>query len=342
MKRAADRGHSKAQFEHELALYSDGDMIKALVYLELAGRAGEKGASHVKNSRISTKESSPLQSQPPVLELLKDFRSGKTVFRNIMSILLPGPLDIILSHDHNQTAALLEYVRYDFQPKVQQSSIKIMGTLSSRMVGLVQLLLKSNASNSLIEDYAACLEARPAPNITHLLLKFDLDTPVERTILQPKFHYSCMKVILDILEKLLKPDVNALLHEFSFQLFHELCTDPFTSVPTMDLLSNKRFRFFVKHLDTISIAQLPKRNNNQPLRISSLHQRAWLLKLLAVELHAGDIGSSNHRDACQTILSNLFGQGTTGIDGDQALYPFLQFLLLSESDNGCIDLPKIT
>lgn len=249
------------------------------------------------------------------------------------------PLDIILSHDHNQTVALLEYVRYDFQPKVQQSSIKIMGTLSSRMVGLVQLLLKSNASNSLIEDYAACLEARseesqnvenndnnnnddpsililqllidnisrPAPNITHLLLKFDLDTPVERTILQPKFHYSCMKVILDILEKLLKPDVNALLHEFCFQLFQELCTDPFTSVPTMDLLSNKRFRFFVKHLDTIGIAQLPKRNNNQPLRISSLHQRAWLLKLLAVELHAGDIGSSNHRDACQTILSNLFG-----------------------------------
>lgn len=31
---------------------------------------------------------------------------------------------------------------------------------SSRMVGLVQLLLKSNASNSLIEDYAACLELR--------------------------------------------------------------------------------------------------------------------------------------------------------------------------------------
>ncbi|CAL5189042.1 unnamed protein product [Lathyrus oleraceus] len=49
MKRAADRGHSKAQFEHGLALYSDGDMIKALVYLELASRAGEKGASHVKN-----------------------------------------------------------------------------------------------------------------------------------------------------------------------------------------------------------------------------------------------------------------------------------------------------
>jgi hypothetical protein len=31
---------------------------------------------------------------------------------------------------------------------------------SSRVVGLVQLLLKSNAANSLVEDYAACLEVR--------------------------------------------------------------------------------------------------------------------------------------------------------------------------------------
>lgn len=36
---------------------------------------------------------------------------------------------------------------------------------------------------------------RPAPNITHLLLKFDLDGPVERTLLQPKFHYRCLLVL---------------------------------------------------------------------------------------------------------------------------------------------------
>ncbi|KAL1300925.1 hypothetical protein AAHE18_18G216100 [Arachis hypogaea] len=260
------------------------------------------------------------------------------------------PLDVILSHDHNQIVALLEYVRYDFQPKVQQSSIRIMSILSSRMVGLVQLLLKSNAANSLIEDYAACLElrseesqtidnnnddpgililkllidniGRPAPNITHLLLKFDLDMPVERTVLQPKFYYSCMKVILDILDKLLKPDANALLHEFGFQLLYELCVDPLTCVPMMDLLSNRKYQFFVKHLDTIGIAPLPKRNTNQPLRISSLHQRAWLLKLLAVELHAGEVSSSKHREACQTILSHLFGQGITEVDGHQTMSPF--------------------
>lgn len=49
MKRAADRGHTKAQFEHGLALFSEGDMMKAVVYLELATRAGERAAAHVKN-----------------------------------------------------------------------------------------------------------------------------------------------------------------------------------------------------------------------------------------------------------------------------------------------------
>ncbi|KAL4589768.1 hypothetical protein LXL04_002678 [Taraxacum kok-saghyz] len=334
-------------------------------------------------SQLVAPQSTPLQMQLPVIELLKDFMSGKTVFRNIMSILLPGvdaiiadrtnqtyglllekavllsleiiilvlekdisvsdfwaplyqPFDVILSQDHNQIVALLEYIRYDFHPQIQLRSIKIMSILSSRMVGLVPLLLKSNSCGLLVEDYAACLElrsegcqiientsedpgvlimqllidnvSRPAPNITHFLLKFDLDLPVERTVLQPKFNYSCLKVILDILEMLPKPDVNALLHEFGFQLLYELCSDPLTCGPTIDLLSTKKYQFFVKHLDNIGVAPLPKRTNTQPLRISSLHQRAWLLKLLALELHVGNVTTSNHREVCQNIVAQLFGE----------------------------------
>ncbi|KAA8533197.1 hypothetical protein F0562_033270 [Nyssa sinensis] len=47
MKRAADHGHSKAQFEHGLSLFLGKEMVKALVYLELATRAGETAATHV-------------------------------------------------------------------------------------------------------------------------------------------------------------------------------------------------------------------------------------------------------------------------------------------------------
>lgn len=352
--------------------------------------------SAVDLSQLSTvTQPSSLQMQLPVLELLKDFMSGRIVFRNIMGILLPGvnsiitertsqiygqllekavqlsleiiilvlekdllvsdywrplyqPLDVILSQDHNLIVALLEYVRYDFLPKIQQCSIKIMSILSSRVVGLVQLLLKSNAAKSLVEDYAACLEvrseecqiienkvddpgvlimqllidniSRPAPNVTHLLLKFDIDHAVEQTVLQPKFHYSCLKVILEILDRLLKPEKNAMLHEFGFQLLYELSVDPLTCGPTMDLLSKKKYQLFVKHLDTIGIAPLPKRNSNQPLRISSLHQRAWLLKLLAVELHSGYMGGPSHREACQTILAHLFGRDVIESGSDHVVY----------------------
>ncbi|KAK4397040.1 Nuclear pore complex protein [Sesamum angolense] len=136
--------------------------------------------------------------------------------------------------------------------------------------------------------------SRPAPNITHLLLKFDVDGPVERTLLQPKFHYSCLKVILDMLDKLSKPDVNALLHEFGFQ-----------------------------HLNSIGVAPLPKRNCSQALRISSLHQRAWLLKLLAVVLHSADMIDSNHREACQSILNVLFGQRLTEFGTHYGASPFI-------------------
>ncbi|CAL4889322.1 unnamed protein product [Urochloa decumbens] len=332
---------------------------------------------------VNTSAPSSIERQLPLLELLKDFMSGKVAFRNIMNIILVGvdslinerttqtygillektvhlsleifilvmdrdlaladvfrplyqPLDVILAQNHRQIIALLEFVRYDYLPQIQQCSIKIMSILSSRIVGLVQLLLKADVGKTVIEDYAACLEfrfddfqvvedtkddvgvlilqllvdniSRPAPNITHLLLRFDVNGSIERTVLKPKSHYSCLKVILDNLEKVTKPDINALLHEFSFQLLYELCLDPLTCVPVMDLLSTKKYQFFSKHVGTIGVTPLPKRNTNQSLRISMLHERAWLLKTLALALHLSDISSSVYREACVAILYHTFGQ----------------------------------
>jgi nuclear pore complex protein Nup205 len=245
------------------------------------------------------------------------------------------PLDVVLAQNHRHIIALLEFVRYDYLPQIQQCSIKIMGILSSRIVGLVQLLLKADVAKSVIEDYAACLEfrfddfqaientkddvgvlilqllidniCRPAPNITHLLLRFDVNGSIERTVLKPKSHYSCLKTILDNLEKVTKPDINALLHEFGFQLLYELCLDPLTCGPVMDLLSTTKYQFFSKHVGTIGVSPLPRRNNNQSLRISMLHERAWLLKMLALALHVSDISSSLYRESCLAILCHTFG-----------------------------------
>lgn len=57
--------------------------------------------------------------------------------------------------------------------------------------------------------------SRPAPNITHLLLKFDLDTPIERTVLQPKFHYRLAVYMLPLL--------TFIISTFSRLIAHLLC-----------------------------------------------------------------------------------------------------------------------
>ncbi|XP_040371230.1 nuclear pore complex protein NUP205 [Rosa chinensis] len=240
-------------------------------------------------------------------------------------------LEVMLSLDFNQILALLEYVGYYFEPQIQLCSIKIMSILSSRVDGFVELLLRSNAAISLIGKYAACLELRsevckslddasepailimkllednisqPAPNITHFLLHFDLESPTGQFVLQPKFPHSCLKVILEILDKLSKPKVNMSLHESGFKLLYKLCSDAKTHDSMMKLLRGKEYLFFAKHLDTIGVCPLPEEHS---LCISSLHQRTWLLKLLAVELYVGDVNGSTDLEACDSILEHLFG-----------------------------------
>ncbi|KAG0486478.1 hypothetical protein HPP92_008573, partial [Vanilla planifolia] len=317
----------------------------------------------------SVPPASNLEIQFPILELLKDFMSGKVVFRNIMSIILLG-VNMLINERTSHTYGLLlekavhlsleviilvferdlflaEFWRPLYQPLdviLSQDHTQIISLLDSRIVGLVQLLLKANAAKCLIEDYAACLESRfdesapventkddagvlimqllidnicnPAPNMTHLLLKFNVDGPVENTLLQPKYHFSCLKVILDSLEKLLKPEVNALLHEFGFQLLYELCLDPCTSVPIMDLLSTNKYQFLLSTWTALVLPNSPQEQVNWLLEsVHSIRQvnwllesRAWLLKLLAFELHSADMADPLHKESCLAIIWKIFAQ----------------------------------
>lgn len=61
--------------------------------------------------------------------------------------------------------------------------------------------------------------------------------------IRPKRHYGCMIVILQMLDKL---EISSLLHEIGFDLTNKSCTDPLFSGPIMDLLSTKKYQFFLK------------------------------------------------------------------------------------------------
>ncbi|CAM8931805.1 unnamed protein product [Rhodiola kirilowii] len=232
--------------------------------------------------------SSPLNMQLPIVELLKkDMMLSDFWCPQYQSV------DIILTHDQNQIVALLD----------------------SRMSGLTQLLLKSNAANSLVEDYAACLENRseesqdaennnddlgvlimqllinsinrPAPNIVHLLLKFDIDTPVERTIEERTEAY-CLRQ-----------------------------TD------------GEKANIYA-----------PKRGRNSATKgeEASPSERR-LLKLLTFVLHAGDVTVTSQRATIHGILAQLFKGDVTDHDLDQdILHSNIDELLstASQSDKGGI------
>jgi len=59
----------------------------------------------------------------------------------------------------------------------------------------------------------------------------------------------------------------------------------------------------------VACAPLP---NNPDFTVASLHQRAWLLQLLALQLHHADVGIASHREGIEGVLLALFGNS----DGD--------------------------
>lgn len=332
-------------------------------------------------------------AEPPSgQELMKDFMSGRAVYRNVMSILSLGadavleergtqqhgvyledavrlslrllssvlskdsalaeewrpsclPLDAVLRTDSRLLVTVLEFVRYDALPEVQRLSVQLMAALSSRIQQLVPILVEEGAAGRLTEEYAACLEAQlqdpqppessepdtshlimqlllgsldmPAPNVAHMLLSFDLSQAVERSSLQPKRTYSCLRVLLDLLEAQGSPEINARVHEMAYELLYALCTDPVTSGPTTELLRSPRYEFFVHHVERVACQPLPRRSSNQALRISNLQQRAWLLKILAFALHVADTDIHQQQENCQRLLTLLFLPGALqGSDED--------------------------
>ncbi|EFJ20872.1 hypothetical protein SELMODRAFT_443756 [Selaginella moellendorffii] len=212
-------------------------------------------------------------------------------------------IDAILSHDSRQIITLIQYIHYESLSTIQHLSIKIMDVFrcdcftpsncakrvlldSSRLPHIVSLIVDANAAANLVEDYAACLEARSHELQTSDCVKEDSGSLILRINLLngQSFNQNAYTVL---------------------QLVYELCVDEFTSGPMLDLMRTEKYDFFSCHLDS-ACEPLPKRETNHSLRISSLQQRAWLFKLLALDLHVSDMDVLSHRRSCRRLVGKLF------------------------------------
>ncbi|KAL4457392.1 hypothetical protein ABPG75_012257 [Micractinium tetrahymenae] len=144
---------------------------------------------------------------------------------------------------------------------------------------------------------------QPAPNLAHLLCGFDFESGMGPVYLpDPRTQYNVLRIVLNAV---LAPTLSArkpALFEQCLELLYELAASPDTGIATLDLLRGY-YSMLSPLLDSVACAPLPE---GPVPRASSLHQRAWLLQLHALELHRADVALSHHGESVELLLRELF------------------------------------
>ena len=164
----------------------------------------------------------------------------------------------------------------------------------------------------IIELLLTSLEA-PTPNLTQLLCGYWIDGGTLPLV----FHeaaaamHTPLRVILDLVGQSRNALLRPLVFEQCLELLYELADRFETGPATLELLRSYH-GVLVPLLDTVACAPLPPPG---PGRAASLHQRAWLLQLFALELHRADPVISLEQESLQMVLQALFGQeeGPSGV-----------------------------
>ncbi|KAJ3096184.1 hypothetical protein HDU97_006167 [Phlyctochytrium planicorne] len=178
-------------------------------------------------------------------------------------------------------------------------------------------------------------DSRPFPTISHYLLGYNLRKgSAEVEILDPnspKGRIACLHVILDLLRAGTTRESGRIssiedspssplfekhpkLAEKCFQLVYRICASRTTSSATMRYLRTTEDFFFNQlqsfPIDKISGLELDgdheelSESSLRKVASSKLHQRAWLLKLIALELHITTL--AGQRSQVQRLLDLLF------------------------------------
>ncbi|KAK9829639.1 hypothetical protein WJX72_007011 [[Myrmecia] bisecta] len=254
-------------------------------------------------------------------------------------------LDVALKADRRRLPLLLDFVRYPWNPAVQAQAIRISQVLVDRLPGLLDILLQaqpgvvplyqrirsgfaSSLQESLFrggasagsgegggedEDGRAALILQlvlrtlddSTPNMAQLLMGYAVENGPEgvyNSLLDPKGVFSCLPVILEAAFSATLPAVRPQLYEQALEVVTRLAAHPDTGPAMLDLLRLYQAAFPAQ-LDTV--AATPP-GDKGPGRVAQLHQQAWLLQLIGLQLHHADPAVPAHRQSCAAILHAIF------------------------------------
>ncbi|KAI9351462.1 hypothetical protein BDR26DRAFT_929900 [Obelidium mucronatum] len=212
-------------------------------------------------------------------------------------------------------------------------------------------------------------ESQVFPTVAHYLLGYNMNTVGKVEIVESKGQNGrrcCLHIILDLLRvgtsgsfnsAVMDDDMDAgmdvvvplfvnhpKLAERCFRVLYMLCSDEVTSAVTMRYLRTTE-DFFYKQLEVMPVNCIVKVDMEEDRNVSAtqLHQRSWLMQLIALELHTTTlIGQRSHAQKLLDLLfitpvsddiqSTYFANST--IRFDQPLTKMLEVLNAIDFGNG--------
>lgn len=124
---------------------------------------------------------------------------------------------------------------------------------------------------------------RPAPNLAHYLLGFEITKDIRKTIIQQPgilgYPRTCLHSILGILELSLEKGRDKIT-EACYWFLHTLTSNSKTSVPVLRFLRTSTNQDFVQR----HLSKLPFQGPNKATELTCM---SWLLKIAAIELRVG-------------------------------------------------------
>lgn len=227
-------------------------------------------------------------------------RSGKLVpsFDLIAQDIMDGYVERLESQEEVSEQEADQEIPKDLDPVIKR------GCFSVKIKKAILTLLLENLNS-------------PPVNMTHFLLGFDPQMPLEQTDLNK----SGRTVLHVILEQLRDRDFAQLypgLCEDCYRLIYELCANRRTHRPIFRFLNNREQDFFYEQLRMLAT----RFSKDATIYRSELKQRSWLLKTVALELH---VSSGRNRMNTHRLLTILYATPQSlqgGVDDEENDEPF--------------------
>ena len=275
------------------------------------------------------------------LHLVRRAMSMDLDFISLKQINFPGrvysPIEVVLLHDRERIPTILDYCRCSWDANLRREALLVSQHMISRIPDIVNKLesignqneIRSNlqkgysmelkrasstpeASQQRDDDDCAqialdiileSLKSGISSNFGEYICGFEVCSGVDYMTLQdPSYTNSPLRDVLDIVTRSSSSCSRSQMYEKCLQIIYYLCESEETS------------QYFVHYLMSVhaGLAPLVPHILFSPMplqkssKISAMYQRAWLLRIFAIEIFSSDIASVTIRENTIALIKDLF------------------------------------